>query len=417
MALLAMSLIHEANASTTISAQFSKQGYWYAKAFSSGPDLSKAACSWACEDSMALKSKMGLDFFQDKLPKDSPKLKNLKLWAHVHGNDLKIPESEKAQLQESAKVIESYLQKHVALFESIRKFWGITKATPIYVFPSKTNDKQNKGGGFTINFPDGNEVYSTIVFTCLPVFGEKIPTEDYLGIIAHEFSHSMCAAHNEACVSAKLKTLESRISELPSNNSVVASWFLDETMAVVLGNGIFCEKFSGKRPEFKGSVSCEPAGLASAVYDLVLKYFDSSKSIDDDFLKEFLRIFDELYPNAYKDPKICLMHLSVIYPNALDENEVFSEIFQQFYPPDFSCVKFNGLDGEEEKEILLGNKTLLVIFEDESQLKKIAKFIPAFDKSKPVNFVHENKRSYIFLKTDKDHPFQERLKELRIVKL
>lgn len=193
------------------------------------------------------------------------------------------------------------------MFESIKRFWGVTKTTPVNIFISKTNDKQNRGGGFTINFPEDSDVYSTIVFTCLPVFGEKMSIEDYLGIIAHEFSHSMYAARNETRISAKLKALETEIAELPSKNSVVASWFLDETMAVVLGNGIFCEKVSGKRPEFKGSVSCEPAGLASAVYDLVLKYCDSSKSIDDDFLKEFLKIFDELYPNTQKNSIICLL--------------------------------------------------------------------------------------------------------------
>ena len=415
-AFFAMSLIHEANAVMTINVQFSEQGSWYAKALNSGPDLPEEACSWACEDSMALKSKTGLDFFLNKLPEDSPKLKELKLWAHVRGNDLKIPEDEKAQLQESAKIIESYLQKHVALFESIKKFWEITKTAPINVFISKTNDKQNRGGGFTINFPDGSEVYSTIVFTCLPVFGEKIPIEDYLGVIAHEFSHSMFAAHNEACVSAKLKTLESRITELPSKNATVASWCLDETMAVVLGNGIFCEKLSGKRPEFKGSVSCEPAGLAVAVYDLVLKYFDSSKSIDDDFLKEFLRIFDGLYPKAYIDPNVCLTHVSLIIPNNLNEHEVFSDISQQFHPFDVCCEKFDELNKEKLNEISQSDSTLLIVFEDESQLEKIAHFIPTFDKAKPINMVHENKRTYIFLKTDKDHPFQERLKELITVK-
>ena len=400
--------ISEINAITAINVQFSDQGYWYAKALNSDPDLPNEACSWACMDSMELKSKAALDFFQNKLPKDSPELNKLKFWAYFCGKALEIPESEKVQLQKDAKLIESTLQKHVELFESIKKFWGITANTPVYVFPSKVSDKQKMANAFFVtNFGDEHGI-SSVLLTCLPHFGEKMSFEDYMGIIAHEFSHSMCSANNKACVATGFKTLEDRIAELPSKNATVASWCLDETMAVVLGNGIFCEKLSGKRPEFKGSESCEPAGLAAAVYDLVLKYFDSSRSIDDDFLKEFLRIFDELYPKAYIDPNVCLTHVSLIIPNNLNEHEVFSDIF--------SCERFDELNEKTIKEISQSNSTLLIIFEDESQLENIAHFIPDFDKIKPIDIVHENKRTYIFLKTDKDHSFQERLKELMTAK-
>ena len=64
-AAVAVLLFSRIDAVTTIDVRFSEQGYWYAKAFSSGSDLLKAACSLAFEDSMALKSKTGLDFFSE----------------------------------------------------------------------------------------------------------------------------------------------------------------------------------------------------------------------------------------------------------------------------------------------------------------------------------------------------------------
>lgn len=185
-------------------------------------------------------------------------------------------------------------------------------------------------------------------------------------------------------------------------------------MAVVLGNEIFCEKASGKRPKFKSSESCEPAGLASAIYNLTLKYFDSAKSIDDDFLNEVMRVFDQLYPYAYKDPKMCLAHFRAICPPNLQQDKVFAEIFQQLYPfnGEGELISFDELTAKKTKEISENNSTLMIIFENKEQLSGIRVLIPDFDETKPINVVHKNKRTYIFLKIDKDHSFKERFEEL-----
>lgn len=398
------------DAPTRFRVQFSEQGYWYAKALNYDQDLPEDVCFLACNDSQLLQSKTCLDFFQNKLPAGSSELNKLKFWPRVH--DRKIPESEKAMLKKNAKVLNFSLPKYVDLFESIKKFWGITENTPVYVFNSKMNDKQNNGGAFFVsNFLDKSGINS-VLLTCLPPFGEKISREDYMGIIAHEFSHSMYSAANKKYVSAKLKTIKDRIAELPSKNSIVASWYIDETMAVVLGNGIFCEKASGKRPKFKGSESCEPAGLASAIYDLTLKYFASAKSIDDNFLNEVMRIFDQLYPNACIDPRVCLGNFSVVCPPHLQEDEIFAEIFQSLHPFEGNLANFDELTAEKTKEISENNSTLMIIFENKEQLDRVRVLIPDFDETKPINIVHKDKRTYIFLKIDKDHSFKERFEEL-----
>ena len=41
----------------------------------------------------------------------------------------------------------------------------------------------------------------------------------------------------------------------------------------------------------------------------------------------------------------------------------------------------------------------------------MAHFIPAFDKTKPINMMNENKRTYIFMRIDAQHLFKEMLKE------
>lgn len=75
------------------------------------------------------------------------------------------------------------------------------------------------------------------------------------------------------------------------------------------------------------------------------------------------------------------------------------------------CEKFDALNEEKLSEISQSDSTLLIVFENESQLAKIAHLIPAFDRTKPIDIVHEG-RTYIFMKTDADYPFRERLKEL-----
>lgn len=410
-AAVAVLLFSRIDAVTTIDVRFSEQGYWYARAFNCDPDLPEEV-RFPFEDFSALGDEKCLDFFQNRLPEDFLALQKLKLWSYIRSNNLRIPESEKAKLQEAAKLLEDSLQKYIGLFDSIKKFWGITTNTPIHVFHSKVNEKRNTATAFfASNFDDGRKTDS-VLLTCLPPFGEKISLEGHMEIIAHEFSHSMYSAVNKQYAKAKLKSIAQRIAELPSKNAIVASWCFDETMAVVLGNGIFHEKVLGKRPEFKGAQSCEPAGLAAAVYDLVLKYFDSSRSIDDDFLKEYLRIFEELYPNAYVDPRTCLAYVSLIVPNNLNEHEAFLDIFQQFHPFSVYCEKFDELNKEKLSEISQSDSTLLIVFENESQLEKIEHFIPAFDRTKPINITHENKRTYIFMRIDAAHPFKERLKEL-----
>ncbi len=54
----------------------------------------------------------------------------------------------------------------------------------------------------------------------------------------------------------------------------------------------------------------------------------------------------------------------------------------------------------------------MIIFENKEQLDRIRVLIPDFDETKPINVVHKNKRTYIILKMDKDHPFEERFEEL-----
>ncbi|MDR2781674.1 MAG: hypothetical protein LBB21_04465 [Holosporaceae bacterium] len=400
--------VFQVNASISLAFKVTEQGYWYAKAYNNDPLIPSDVLYRSGEDLCQIMSPAEtICFLSGILRKDHPVLSKLNLYGYVKNKKLKIPEKDIFSLRSDSLLLSrSFVENNKLLFEKIRKFWGVTKNAHIYCFYSRLGEKQSYSSGFCLeNFVHGNDVYVIILMCCPSLASQRMKLNKQLSVVAHEFSHAMC---NAAYGQEKFETL---ISKIPSKNAIVVSWYLNEALAIVLGNGLVQETLSRKKVDLKKEEYCV-RGFASALYEITKDYFDNSKTIDDVFLEKAVKIFDRVCPNGYMDPNICLKKVSVICPNFISERDLFFKLSEKIHISWFYYTNFSKLTDDEIKYTQTTNETIMVIFRDKKQLKVLNNLLPLFDDKAPISIIHKNKRTYVLIKIDDKHSLDDRINEL-----
>jgi hypothetical protein len=277
------------DASTSLVFLSTEQGYWYGKACNGDPLIPSDLKYKAWRD---LYSEMSpaelLCFLSGILREDHPALKKIAVWNHVKNKKLKIPQKDFVSLKSDNLKLKAALKEKEYLLERIKKFWGVDKNVHVYCFYSRVNEKQPRFGGSCLeNFVYGNDVYTMCLMCDPPLSFKNVSLNIHLSVLAHEFSHAM---RDAAYGREKFETM---VSKIRSPNAVVASWYLDEALATVLGNGLFQETISKKKIDLKKEEYCA-RGFAPALYELTKDYFDNSKTIDQSFLENAVKIFDRV---------------------------------------------------------------------------------------------------------------------------
>ena len=70
----------------------------------------------------------------------------------------------------------------------------------------------------------------------------------------------------------------------------------------------------------------------------------------------------------------------------------------------FPAHKFSA---DVEQNMNSNRKTLIIVYSREQDLQKVKRFIPAFDKKKCINIIPTSQRTYLILKVDKKHSFED----------
>ncbi|MDR1560746.1 MAG: hypothetical protein LBS23_00090, partial [Holosporaceae bacterium] len=296
------------------------------------------------------------------------------------------------------------LKKYGYLLDKIRIFWGVSdsKNLHFYCFYSRAD---HLSGTCLANFIYGNDIYAMVLMCGPSLVPDVWSLNEHLGIIAHEFSHAMCDAAYEQ------DQLEKLTLKFKSPNAIVAGWFLNEALAIVLGNGLFKEAISKTKVNLKRAEYCAK-GFAPALYDLVKCYFDNSKTIDEYFIESAVKIFDKVYPNGYTDPNIYLYHVYAIYPDDIKEHEIISKLSKKTIVSSFYYTPFSKLTNNKVKDVRDANSTIMVIFRDKKQLKMLNNLLPPFNDKRAVNLIHKNKRTYVLIKIDDKHSLEDCINEL-----
>ena len=403
------------NASISTYFSLTEQGYWYARAYNnmlSGCELSRLPLAISLEATEELYDKLSsaelICFFNGNLRTNHPALTKLAFWNYVKNRkNLKISKEDIESLTLDNSVLKKKLDSKKYLLEKIQKFWGGNENIHFYCFYSRLDEKSpNSNGAWLANFKYDNELYSAILM-CMPSLeSEKMTLDDHLSIIAHEFSHAMCDA------TFGRENFEKITANFKSPNATVAGWYLNEVLAIILGNCIFKEECTHEKVDVRKEEYCAK-GFAPALYKLTRDYFDNAKTIDEAFLKEAIRIFDQVHPHGYINPNICMYNLEVIAPNDIEQKKLLSKLFAKTSIASFVFTNFDDLTKKRIKEIQNSNSTVLVIFSEMAQLDPIKNVLPKkIDDTIGVKIVNHNRRTYIFLKIDNKHSLENRINEL-----
>ncbi len=228
-----------ANAEVSINFPITSEGYWYCKAYSNlsfyNSSLSYELCLKACDDLSALSPAETICFLSGILDNDSSAYKKILFWNSL--KKIKIPKEDLIYLKKMNEIFKISFLKHKEIFEKIKKFWGVKKDCRVYCFLS-TSGSMGYTGAWIANFHEKDRVLCTI-FLNLPPTERSI--DEYMSMIAHEFSHAMCdVAYGRIKFATLTKTLKSK-------NAVVAGWYMNEVLAILLGNCIAQESFLKKK--------------------------------------------------------------------------------------------------------------------------------------------------------------------------
>jgi hypothetical protein len=403
------------DASVTLVFKFTEQGYWYGKAYNimlcgyGNSELPHDIVYESSEDLYSILSPAEtLCFLSGILREGHPALNKLIVWKYVKNNKLKISQRDTLSLRTDNSIFKTHMETNKWLLEKMEKFWGLrNKNIYFYCFYSRPNEKQpHFSGAWLANFVYGNDVYSSILMCGPSLASKKMTLNEHLSVLAHEFSHAMCDA---ALGRENFEKMTAKSSTSP--NAIVAGWYINEALAVILGNCIFQETVSQKRVDPQKEEYCAK-GFVPALYKLTKDYFDKSKTIDESFLKNAVKIFDKVHPNGYKDPNLCLYKVYAIYPDNIEGNRIIMQLSQKTTVSSFYCTAFSKLTGDEIKEIENKDSTLLVIFSDKKQVTKLKKMLPQIDCTINISIIRKNNRTYIFMPVDDKHSLEDCINEL-----
>lgn len=265
----------------------------------------------------------------------------------------------KKYIQDFIKKADPILNKSTntsSIINSIRKFYGTTwpenKPFPVglYLVPSDT------------------KVTGATSFDTFEEAAIK-PGEDLfnrVGVIVHEMCHSYYANQDMKLFKEMKKYYDS--SKSPFSHHTYH--YMNESLATVLGNGIFYEKMSGK---IDGNWYNDRIidGFAHALQPITLKYLNSNSTMDQEYFSSSIQLFKKTFPNMNKRLKYLLNKPLFSVSGEVNLNSVKQPLFKK--------LKIQGYRTSAPfihkytREYYDGDKIPLILIIDESGIKNIGK--------------------------------------------
>lgn len=146
--------------------------------------------------------------------------------------------------------------------------------------------------------------------------------KDLFSVMLHETYHII---YNEQSLEVKTQIDES-FKKSRSKYSNYAYLLLNEVLATALGNGYVYENLNGK-PETNSWYFHQYIDLmARKIYPLVKEYIAEKKSIDKNFVDQYINLYETNFPNWINEPENIMTYRYVISENEQD----FSTLRKKF---------------------------------------------------------------------------------------
>lgn len=385
-----------------VSLHVTEPGYWYGRAHIHNERNEKnfdIGLKFTDEvDAMSPRNQ--LYFLRNML--DSNMGNKLKIWKQ-HFENKNISLDHMAYLYEEKEGINSQLKKYKNLFEKIQIFWGVKKRCHIHCFLSVSNSNSQYNGGWIGNFEHNNEIECCICLA-LPQTNQKRPTSEYVSIIAHEFSHAMCDAKFG-------REIFENIAKNVSSSAYIANWYLNEVLAILLGNCLVREILT-RAPVKPADEEYCAMGFGDMLYPILKTYVYKRRHIDNEFIKLAVQVFEKLYPNAYKNFDVCLYKVCILHNSKIAQSEIMQELFKKTVVSSCFINELSQMNNDALSKLMNSNDTVIVIYNTLEELNKVRKKLPYLNELKTIEVIHQNKRTYVFIKVDKEHPWKESIDKL-----
>ncbi len=212
-----------------------------------------------------------------------------------------------------------------------------------------------------------------------------------LSVMMHEIFHIQI---DEQPLETKIK-LESWFFQNPSSSNKYAYLLLNEALATAIGNGYVFEQLNGSLD--KGEWYNWPYinQLAKEIYPLVQTYLKEGKSIDQAFVENYIKIYEQNHPNWFKE-----LNHTMTYRNMLSEHQSDFQVLSKLYP---YCSIFEAEDQISEGTIEKIKATPLtkIILVSKDHPTKLALIKKQFPELK--DWKYDSKKEFTISKFLDDH--------------
>ncbi len=239
--------------------------------------------------------------------------KILEAFTEVYNNLIYLPN--KVQFEQQLAIIQGFVKdKNLAsYFMSGAKFYGTEwdNSIPLEIVLHPLPNSQ----GFTAE-----------AFYNVGVSAIQTDLKNYnvlLSVMMHEIFHIQ---FDEQPLETKLK-IENWFFQNTSTSSKYAYLLLNEALATAVGNGFVFEQLNGSLD--KGEWYNWPYinQLAKEIYPLVQSYIKEGKAIDQSFVDNYIRTYEQNHPNWIKE-----LNHTMTYRNMLSEHQSDFQVVSKLYP-------------------------------------------------------------------------------------
>jgi hypothetical protein len=215
--------------------------------------------------------------------------------------------------------------------------------------------------------------------------------KDLFSVMLHEIFHII---YNEQSLEVK-NNIAKYFNENKSKNSNYSFQILNEVLATALGNGYVYEKLDGKTDSNDWYYNQYINLLARKIYPLVTDYITQKKPIDRNFIDNYIKIYDDNFPNWINELENIMTYRYVISENQEDFNSI-RKIF-------WYCSSEENHTEISESSIEKMRKTTLtkVIIVSNNHKEKLNLLKKKFPELKNWNYTADHDFSYKILLEDK----------------
>ncbi len=228
-------------------------------------------------------------------------------------------------------------------------------------------------GGFTTATPQGN-----IISYIISDFDDA---DGVLAVVFHELAHLLYSSQ-----SIELQAqLEESFLKHDSYHKAHSYQLLNEALATAIGNGWFYKETNGSLDKKEWYHSKYINQQAKAIYPLVEKYLLSGKSIDADFVDDYIDQYAKNFPKGYLQPESFLANVSFLADKDFHEH---NKLFQLFFEHQRTVRSLNVQTPFFNQEAMskfngaINAKMILITDKHKENFTKFIEYYPGLEKAK-----------------------------------